>query len=58
LSGRLVRTLLAGETLPAGTHHAVWDGRDTIGRPVGAGVYFYSVRTATFADTKRMALIK
>ncbi|MDD5720196.1 MAG: C25 family cysteine peptidase [Candidatus Krumholzibacteria bacterium] len=43
--GRLVRVLVDG-TLPAGSHHVVWDGRDQSGQPVGAGVYLARLVTA------------
>ncbi|HMB70987.1 MAG TPA: FlgD immunoglobulin-like domain containing protein, partial [bacterium] len=42
--GRRVR-VLAGGPLPAGTHRLEWDGRDDRGRPVAAGVYFFSLRS-------------
>ena len=38
LRGRLVRRLLAGESVPA-RGHVVWDGTDGGGRPVPSGVY-------------------
>ncbi|MDD1713564.1 MAG: hypothetical protein LUQ69_10405, partial [Methanoregulaceae archaeon] len=38
--GRLVRKLAHGR-FEAGTHYAVWDGRNAQGRPVSAGVYCY-----------------
>jgi hypothetical protein len=38
-AGRLVRQLVAGP-LPAGSHAASWDGRDSGGQPAPAGVYF------------------
>ncbi len=37
--GREVRTLVDGN-MPAGTHSAIWDGRNSIGQQVGTGVYF------------------
>lgn len=37
--GRRVRTLLAGETLAAGPHEIVWDGRDDRGRTVPSALY-------------------
>lgn len=40
-AGRLVRTLVPGETLPAGWHGRAWDGRDDSGRVAASGVYFY-----------------
>lgn len=38
--GREVRTLVDG-TVQAGRHEAIWDGRDTNGRAMPAGAYFY-----------------
>ncbi len=38
VTGRLVRTL-ERETPSAGFYEAVWDGKDTDGRPVASGVY-------------------
>ena len=38
LRGRLVRRLLAGETVAA-RGHVVWDGTDGEGRPAPSGVY-------------------
>ncbi len=37
--GREVRTLVDSE-LAAGSHEAIWDGRDGNGRAVPAGAYF------------------
>jgi hypothetical protein len=39
VNGRWVACALE-ELLPAGTHLAVWNGRDAGGRPVAPGVYF------------------
>ncbi|HEU4366366.1 MAG TPA: FlgD immunoglobulin-like domain containing protein, partial [Candidatus Krumholzibacteria bacterium] len=56
-SGRLVRRLDGG-VLPAGRHAAAWDGRDTLGRPVASGVYFYRLEGIPAAGAKRMVLLK
>jgi glucose/arabinose dehydrogenase len=45
LSGRRVRVLFRGEA-PAGESDFDWDGRDDLGRPAGAGVYFARVESA------------
>jgi hypothetical protein len=58
LSGRHVRTLVDGRTMPAGRHDAAWDGRDAAGRRVAAGVYFSHLRTGDFQETRRMTLVK
>jgi len=41
-SGRLVRVLADGDAV-AGSHSAVWDGRDDHGRLAPAGAYFYEL---------------
>jgi hypothetical protein len=55
--GARVRALV-GEVMPAGTHQAVWDGRDAKGRTVPSGVYFYRLRATGYDATQRMVLLK
>ncbi len=57
VAGRLVKRLVS-ESMPAGNHEAVWEGRDTSGRSASAGVYFFRLKTTGTIDTKRMTLIK
>ena len=56
-AGRLVTTLV-DETLSAGLHHATWDGRDSTGRAMAAGVYLYRLEAGDFSQTRRMTLVK
>jgi hypothetical protein len=58
VAGRLVRILVDGADVPAGRHEIVWKGRDERGNQVAAGVYFYQLEAGSFADTKRMTLVK
>jgi hypothetical protein len=57
LSGRLVRVLV-DRPGAGGTHHAIWDGTDSNGRPVASGVYFYQLRWKTDRETKRLMLLR
>ena len=57
VAGRLVKRLVS-ESMSAGRHEAVWEGRDTAGRQASAGVYFFQLKTTDTIDTKRMTLIK
>jgi FlgD Ig-like domain len=57
VSGRLVRTLVDGRRL-AGTHNAVWDGRNDAGAPVSSGIYFYQMIAGSFVEARRMVLLK
>ena len=40
---------LVDRTLDAGTHTAVWDGRDDERREVASGVYFYRMTAISIA---------
>ena len=56
-AGRLVR-VVADRSYPAGQHAEYWDGKDANGRAVASGVYFYRFDTGTFAQTKKMVLVR
>ncbi len=57
--GRRVRQLHTGETLVAGSHQTVWDGRDDQNRPVGSGIYPYGIRSGgNLIGGGRMTLIR
>ena len=58
VTGRLVRVLLGGETVSAGTSEAVWNGRDDSDHTVAAGIYFYHLEAPAYSETRRMALVK
>ena len=49
--------MLVDEEQPAGFHHARWDGTDTSGRAVGAGVYLYRLQSGPRLATGRMVLV-
>jgi hypothetical protein len=57
VAGELVRTL-ANESMTAGDHTKVWDGRNDAGQPVSSGVYFYKLVSNSFQQTKKMVLLK
>jgi len=57
LKGQKVKTLI-NETLAAGEHSVVWDGRDENNKSVSSGVYFYRLKTRQQVITKKMLLIK
>ena len=57
LTGREVRVLVDGEQ-PAGDHSVVWRGRDSAGREVGSGVYFYRMEASGKTFEKKMVLLK
>lgn len=58
ISGRLVRTLMDGENVPAGTHFKDWDGIGDSGGSAAAGIYFYRLQTDSAHFTRRMLRIQ
>ncbi len=56
VSGRAVRSFTPGE-LPAGNFKITWDGRDTAGKPVASGIYFYRIQAGDFTAVKRMFIM-
>jgi hypothetical protein len=58
VGGRLVKTL-ANRVFTAGEEHRlVWDGTNDAGQTVARGVYFYQLRTPTFASQKKLTVLK
>jgi len=57
LAGRRVATLVDAD-LPAGRHHAVWQGQDDAGRGVAAGTYVYRLEAGPFTASGKLILVK
>ena len=57
LLGEKVVTLIDKKQL-AGSYVVVWDGRDTQGRIVSSGVYFYKIKAGNFVKTNKMLLLR
>lgn len=55
--GEQLRTLVS-ERLAAGRKVVTWDGTDDRGIPVASGVYFYRLSTDSYAEAKKMLLLK
>lgn len=55
--GRKVRTLVS-ETLPAGEHEIIWDGRDDRGRKLASGTYLLKFVLPSEILQRKMTLIK
>jgi len=58
VAGRRVRTLHLGETIEAGRHSVVWNGKDGQGRSLASGVYQIRLKTREFEGVQRVTLIK
>jgi hypothetical protein len=57
LAGRLVRVLVEGE-IPAGSHEAVWDGRDASGRSAPSGSYLARLVAGGKVEGVRLSLVR
>jgi hypothetical protein len=57
VTGRGVRVLRAGESLPAGRSTLTWDGRDDRGATVAAGFYFVRVAAGAAAVAQRVVVV-
>jgi hypothetical protein len=55
--GRVV-VQLVNTTQEAGFNLVQWDGSDSMGRSVSAGVYLYQIQAGEFVQTKKMVLLK
>jgi len=58
IAGHLVDVLVDGETVAAGTHSATWTGRDSQGRAMPSGTYFYRLEAGGYCETRRMTLVR
>ncbi|MCK4537543.1 MAG: T9SS type A sorting domain-containing protein [Candidatus Krumholzibacteria bacterium] len=56
-AGRLVREMINGD-IPAGHYNENWDGLSTDGSRAASGVYFYRLSTKSFAETRKMILLR
>jgi len=57
VKGQLVRVLLDGE-IDAGCREIRWNGRDSMGRSVASGIYFYRLDTTAFSESRKMILLR
>ncbi len=55
--GQKVATLIDGYR-ERGPHSVMWNGRTGSGDMASSGVYFYRLESGTFADTRKMILLK
>ncbi|MCH7783716.1 hypothetical protein IID62_11690, partial [candidate division KSB1 bacterium] len=46
------------EFQPEGVETISWNGRDDHGLNAPSGIYFYSIKSGAFSETKKMILIK
>ena len=57
VDGRRIRSLVDA-VRTAGRHEVVWQGRDSRGRAVASGTYFYRMQAGDFQALHKMIVIK
>ena len=56
--GQSVRTLVADQVLPAGTHRVTWDGRDQAGAKAASGIYYARLEAKAERRVASMVLLR
>ena len=56
--GQLIRVLISGVTLSAGSHSSVWDGKDAAGQTAASGLYFYRLRAGSHMSVGKCTLLR
>ena len=57
IKGQKIKTLL-NDKMDAGFHKVIWDGRDSNGKRVSSGIYFYKLKTGSYSTVKKMLLLQ
>lgn len=57
ISGEEIRTLV-NERFDPGSHTLLWDGNDSAGNPVSAGIYLYRLETGDITKVRKMTRLK
>ncbi|MFQ6033212.1 MAG: FlgD immunoglobulin-like domain containing protein, partial [Candidatus Zixiibacteriota bacterium] len=55
--GQKVRTLV-DEPKVSGTYQVIWDGKDSKGKNVASGIYFYQLTAGDYKETRKMTFIR
>jgi hypothetical protein len=56
-TGRYVTTVASG-VFDAGVHTVRWNGRDSKGRRVSQGIYFYTLESGNYRSTKKLIILR
>jgi hypothetical protein len=57
VNGELIKELL-NEEKNSGSYSQLWNGKDSHGRTVASGTYFYRIQVGDFVQAKKMILLK
>ncbi len=57
VKGQKVKSLV-NDNVKQGSHTVIWNGRDSKGKAVSSGMYFYKMKTGNYSHTEKMLLMK
>ena len=57
IKGHKVKTIVNGQ-YHSGVHSANWDGKNALGEMVSSGIYYYSIVSNDYVETKSMVYLK
>jgi len=57
IAGEKINTLI-NENQPQGSYDVKWDGRNSKGKLVSSGVYFYRIKSGKFIKSRKMVLLR
>ncbi len=57
IKGEKIKTLL-DKSMPQGNHSVKWDGKNSAGKSVSSGIYYYKLKTETKTFVRKMILLK
>ena len=57
IKGHKVKTIVNGH-YNSGVYNANWDGKNTLGEMVSSGIYYYSIISNDYVETKSMVYLK
>ncbi|NQT26522.1 right-handed parallel beta-helix repeat-containing protein [candidate division KSB1 bacterium] len=57
VNGQEIRVIM-DESIPAGSHQAEWDGKNSSGKEVPSGIYIYRFKADNATFTRKMALVR
>ncbi len=58
IQGRMVQSLINSTNFPSGNHRILWDGKNSFGRQLPSGMYFYKLVSEDQTITKKMVMMK
>jgi len=58
ITGKEVIRLIDNGKYYPGEHSISWDGRDQTGKEVSTGIYYYSLQSGSFRETRKLVLLR